>query len=130
MHIRKYVSIFLLSVYLISFTELNQLIKLPVFVNHFFVHKGKDARLTLAEFIDKHYTHEDDNDGDRDEDMKLPFKTHAACSNISFVSFVTESFDELFIAPFGIEKNTYANFQEQFLTSAYLATVWQPPKSC
>lgn len=119
-----------MSVYLISFTELNQLMKLPVFVNHFFVHKGKDARLTLTAFIKMHYTHEDDNDGDRDEDMKLPFKTHAGCSSIGFTSNIHQSLDELFIAPFGEEKNTYANHQEQFLTSAYLASIWQPPKTC
>ncbi|MEO6305597.1 MAG: hypothetical protein ABIP51_20710 [Bacteroidia bacterium] len=128
--IRKSFSIFLLSVYLISSTELNQFMKLPLFVKHFIEHKDKDAQLTLSEFIEIHYAHGDVKDADYDEDMKLPFKTHDACSGLSSVSFIPNNFENLSLKPLHSEENSYSHYQEKFLTSSWLSSIWQPPKSC
>lgn len=104
--------------------------KLPLFVKHFIEHKNKDTQLSLSGFIEMHYAHNDIKHADHDEDMKLPFKTHDACSGISSISFIPHNFDDLLIKPLRSEKNTFSNYQEKFLTSSYLSSIWQPPKFC
>jgi hypothetical protein len=104
--------------------------KLPLFVKHFIEHKGKDNQLSLSKFIEMHYAHGDVKDADYDEDMKLPFKTHNSCSGISGISFIPNSFIDLCIKPLSSKENSYSHYQERFLTSSYLSSIWQPPKSC
>jgi len=104
--------------------------KLPLFVKHFIDHKDKDAKLTLSEFIEMHYANADENDIDHDENMKLPFKTHNTCIGITSISFAPNSFEDLLIKLIPSEKNSYSKYQEKFLTSSYLSSIWQPPKAC
>lgn len=128
--LRKALSIFFLTIYLISSTELNQLMKFPLFIKHFIEHQDKDAQLTLERFIAMHYADQDINDSDQDEDMKLPFKTHNTCVSSSSVSFVPNNLGDLIINVVCSEQKSYSNYQEEFLPSSYLSSIWQPPKSC
>jgi len=114
---------------LISFTELNQLVKLPLFVKHFIEHKNKDAQLSLAGFIEMHYLNGDVKDADYDEDMKLPFKTPSTCFNL-VVSCAPTTFTELTISSQDSDENFYCNYKENFLSSSCLSSIWQPPKFC
>ncbi len=121
-------AIFLLSVYLISLTELSQLVKLPLLVEHFVEHKAKDNGLSLLEFLSEHYFEADDNDGDEDKEMKLPFKSHEGCINVTTIAFVPNNFHSISAKPVSEEKNSYSVYIEKFLPSAYLSSIWQPPK--
>lgn len=126
----KYLSIFLLSIYLITITELCQLIKLPFLVEHFYEHKTKNNKLSLIDFLIIHYAQEDDHDGDEDKEMKLPFKSHDGCINAIASQFIPSSFS------FSPSKSRltllhdYSTYVDQFLTSPHLSSIWQPPKSC
>ncbi|MDP1801412.1 MAG: hypothetical protein Q8L81_08675 [Bacteroidota bacterium] len=104
--------------------------KLPLFVKHFIEHKSMDSHLSLSGFIEMHYAHNDTKDADNDEDMKLPFKTHDACSGITGVSFISNNFADLSIQPLRSAENSYSNYQEKFLTPSCLSSIWQPPKTC
>ncbi len=104
--------------------------KLPLFVRHYIEHKGKDAQLTLSEFIEMHYANTDVKDADYEEDMKLPFKTHNVCAGVTSISFIPNSFEDLLIKPILSEENSYSNYQGTFLTSSCPSTIWQPPKTC
>jgi hypothetical protein len=53
--VKKVFAITLLTVYLISLTELKQLVKFPALVSHFIKHKQQDNRLSLLAFLDMHY---------------------------------------------------------------------------
>lgn len=128
--LRKTLSIFFLTIYLISSTEFNQLMKFPLFIKHFIVHKDQDSQLTLERFIAMHYADQDINDADQDEDMKLPFKTHNTCLSSSSVSFVPANLGDLTIKVVSSEQKFYSNYHEKFLPSSYLSSIWQPPKSC
>lgn len=119
-----------MSAYLISSTEINQLLKLPLFVNHFIEHKNRDAQLSLLDFIEMHYANGDVKDADYDEDMKLPFKTHTTCSVNSIFYFTSNNFAELAIKPQNSEEKSYVNCHEAFLTSYCVSSIWQPPKFC
>lgn len=127
---KKSISIFLLTIYLISLTELNQLVKLPVLIEHFIEHKQKNTDLSLLEFLDMHYAHGDVKDADYDKDMKLPFKSYDGCISISTIAFIPNTFEYLDAKPVFTECKSYFFFTEKFLEASYLSSIWQPPKSC
>lgn len=127
---KKLIAIFFLSVYLISLTELNQLVKIPVLIEHFIEHKEKNTELSIWQFLDMHYAHDDVNDKDYDRDMQLPFKSHDGCISSLMPVFVPVSFTTNLPKAIPSEKNEYSVYTEQFLNSAFLSSIWQPPKSC
>lgn len=71
---RKYFAIILLVFYLFSSTELSQVIKLPIFIEHFKEHSAANPKLTLFGFIKLHYFN-GDRCSDYETNMKLPFKS-------------------------------------------------------
>ncbi|MDO8998633.1 MAG: hypothetical protein Q7W45_02630 [Bacteroidota bacterium] len=127
---KRFLAISLLSFYILSITELNQLVKLPLLFEHYNEHKEKDSKITLLEFLSKHYAEDEDNDGDEDKEMKLPFKSHDGCINNISNAFVSNNFEGLFIKPNYSKNKPYYIYTEQFLTSTFLSSIWQPPKSC
>lgn len=128
--LKKLLSIFLLSFYLISITELSQLVKLPLLIEHFSEHKQKDGHMSLWKFLHIHYSQNKLNDADYEKDMKLPFKSHDGCINSIVSESVITSYYFLSAKPVFSQSNSYSSYTEQFLTSAYLNSIWQPPKSC
>lgn len=122
---KKAITILFLSIYLLSATEISQLLKLPKLIEHVKAHQ-----LSLWEFLCIHYGQGNVFDADYNEDMKLPFKTEnntvALTSSAYFPLLSTVSF----IVPAAFtEKNSYVVI-EQFIQSRYLSNIWQPPKSC
>ena len=128
--LKKIFVISLLSIYLISITELSQLVKLPALVEHFIEHKAKDTSLSLIDFLSNHYAQDNDHDGDEEREMKLPFKSHDGCINSIVSESVPSSFYYLPAKPVFTESKSYSTYTEQFLQSTYLSTIWQPPKFC
>lgn len=80
--VKKYFAIILLVFYLFSSTELSQVIKLPIFIEHFKEHSKANPGLTLFGFIKLHYFNGDPDAPDYETNMKLPFKKH----NLYFVT--------------------------------------------
>ena len=124
-------AIVLLSFYLLSATELSQLLKIPAFVSHFNEHQAEDKDITLWEFLHIHYAQGDVKDADYEEDMKLPFKTH----DIGFAQIsiaVPPSFlfilNEKPIVFFNKTKKQF--FTDEKVFNSYQSAIWQPPKSC
>jgi hypothetical protein len=105
-------------------------VKLPVLVEHFIEHKEKDKNLSLLEFLSNHYAQDDDHDGDEDKEMKLPFKSHDGCINTNIIAFIPNNFEGLSTKPTYTESKTYSIYNEEFLQSAFLSSIWQPPRSC
>lgn len=128
--LKKGIAIFFLSVYLISLTELNQLVKIPVLIEHFIEHKEKNNELSLWQFLNMHYAHGDVHDVDYDRDMQLPFKSHDGCVGSLIVVFVPGSFSNLVAKAIPTQNNEYSVYTEKLLSSSYLSSIWQPPKFC
>jgi hypothetical protein len=53
---------------------LDQLLRFPLLVKHFMIHKSENPGITLSMFIKMHYIDPQLFDGDYLEDMQLPFK--------------------------------------------------------
>lgn len=128
--LKKFLSIFLLSIYLISITELSQLVKLPLLMEHFTEHKQKDVDMSLWKFLQIHYSQNKLNDADDEKDMKLPFKSHHGCISSIVSESVPFNYYYFTSKPVFSHSNSYSSYTEQFLTSACLTSIWQPPKFC
>ncbi len=127
--LKKSISIFFFSLYLLSTTEARQLLKLPVIFQHYQEHRQENNQLTFLAFLDIHYMHGSPKDNDYDRDMQLPFKTPSDCiSTIAFAYVPTSlsiSIPKPVLETTGIK---YLRTKEAFLPSSYLSRIWQPPR--
>jgi len=127
--VKRFIAISFLLLYVFTAPELNQLLKLPMFVEHFIEHKTLDSKVSLIDFLYMHYTDHDIKDNDQDKDMQLPFKSHNDCAAVSFLPVLTNHVGiNLNLVPVVAEKTVFytaVNFQSSFLSS-----IWQPPKAC
>jgi hypothetical protein len=128
--LKKLIPILFLSVYLVSVTELHEFFKLPQLVEHFIEHKIEDKKTTLINFLVMHYSYADDGDDDKSKDMQLPFKSRNKCENLSNTGFITFHNIQISIKSEPIESKSHKIYSIDFVRSAYLSSIWQPPKSC
>jgi len=113
---------------MVSTTQLSQMLRLPVLVEHFIQHTQKDQDLSLWNFLVAHYDYHEP-DGDYEMDMKLPFMTpsdmamiivyfHPPIALPTLKNVVVEDIASAF------------NYIQPHITASYLSTIWQPPKNC
>ena len=85
---KKFLILFIIATYFFSTTELVQLLKIPVLINHFVEHAEEDNSITFMDYMVHHYGgHE--KDADWETDMKLPFMQHSDLLNIEYETFET-----------------------------------------
>lgn len=82
--------------FLVSSTELHELVRLPLLVSHFLQHRHSSQSLNLTGFIQLHYQGDHPDDNDDGEDRQLPFKSihdglKAEFTNNIFPGQLTES---------------------------------------
>ena len=125
---KKFFAISFLCIYIFSVTELHQLLKLPLLIEHYVEHKEANKDLGLFGFLQLHYFNGDVHDSDYDKDMKLPFKSHDTCVSYNLSSFVPsdEHSDSLKIISIVIDKSIA--YQEPAWSASFKSSIWQPPK--
>lgn len=64
----------LLGIVILFATPLQQLIKVPVLIEHYQEHKLRNGDLTFLDFMFMHYVSDDGVHDDDNRDMQLPFK--------------------------------------------------------
>jgi len=125
---KKAISIFFLSIYLLSTTEAYQLLKLPVVFEHFDEHRALNKHISFMQFLEMHYLHGDPQNADYDRDMQLPFKSCNGC-----ISPITASLTHM--QPISVEVPVEMNSSEElaepdsFIPSTFLNNIWQPPRA-
>jgi hypothetical protein len=125
--LRKIAPILLLSIYLASTTEIYQLAKFPLLVEHYISHKHANKDLSLWAFFCMHYNTDKVHDGD---DMKLPFKSHHRSLAFSITIAAPYTIEPEPTRP-GLHKlKAIPLHNEAFLPGAFPTPVWQPPKVC
>jgi len=124
---RKLLAIAFLSLYMFSSTECFELFKLPVLIDHFYNHKEEDKSINLWTFLCMHYAHGDVNDSDRDEDMKLPFKS-IDNSSFSAITLIPNNNFDLVTIKLKKEDKVKNNFYRNCFISSSHSSIWQPPK--
>lgn len=128
---RNMLSIFFLSLYVFSTTELFQLLKLPVLIEHYLEHKALDGTLSISEFMTIHYAEDHlanhPHDDDYDQDKRLPFMATSLTLNFVFVSPTIYFLESIKVdQEIPDIKIPYQN--DRLAVSTFLSTIWQPPR--
>ncbi|MBK8089566.1 MAG: hypothetical protein IPK31_17475 [Chitinophagaceae bacterium] len=126
---QKAICILFLGVYLFSSTELRQLLKFPLLIQHYIEHKEQDKNITVWKFLSIHYEEATVIDIDYDKDQQLPFKSHDGCAGSGLGSFMPTAFYSLVEKTCKEESVTYIISNEYLISSVYLSSIWQPPKA-
>ncbi len=107
-------------------TPLQQLLKLPVMVMHYFEHKEKNNKISFLDYLELHYAKGPVHDKDYDRDMQLPFKK---CS-VPFTAVVVLSGKISFTPaiPLHFLPGRRSLYVSPTLVPSYLSRIWQPPK--
>lgn len=125
--LKKHVSIFITLILLIFSTGLQELIKLPLLFQHYFEHKAINEGITFSTFIFDHYSSIPHTDNDEDRDNQLPFKS--IDQNSVLTSPATPPFHKYLLKNFSaVLRNCPIIYNDDHVPSAYLDTIWQPPK--
>jgi hypothetical protein len=127
--LKKLFAISFLFIYLFSTTELHQLLKAPLLIEHFMEHREENKDITLWQFLYAHYAMDHVKDADYDKDMKLPFKTHDNCV-ASFLNVYLPSAKVSIEKPVQLLQEKSFISKDQFLLTSFLSNIWQPPRIC
>lgn len=126
---KKTFAIFLVSLYIFSFTEISELLKLPVLIEHYGEHKAEDKDITILGFIALHYLNGSQKDSDYAKDMKLPFKMHDFSS---IISLANQDIPKIFAINLSLVKHfkeIKRNYYYTFHFSSYSEiSIFQPPE--
>lgn len=128
--LKKALHILLLGFYLLSCTELQELAKLPVLVQHYFEHKSLDSGITFSSYLVHHYNDVPHTDNDGARDNQLPFKTHDICAAGGLSPALPPSFGVSLRKVYQVlpkQKNLIDN--DHIPGSAFAGKIWQPPKT-
>lgn len=124
---RQLIAIVLLSLNLCTSTHFSELLKFPQLEKHYKQHQ-EEKELTFSEFVYDHYTKGDVHDADRDQDMKLPYKSIDFTHAVSFTVIPTIiSIDLIKTADFQ-ELKSPIRFYAAYFSSDNFSSIWQPPK--
>lgn len=127
---KKLICIVFLGAYLISSTELRQLLKFPLLVKHYAEHKEQNNNLGLLQFLAMHYNDEGIIDLDYSKDQQLPFKSQAGYTGAVLSAFEPTPFYLLIPKAEIALPVVHAISNESFISSTFRSSIWQPPKAC
>ncbi len=127
--LRKAVAIILLSLQLLTGTELCQLFKVPVLFEHYSEHRGGNEQLSFFSFLREHYLNGNKQDPDYLRDMQLPFKTNTGALIVSHsISIPVPGITLIPSAPDTESKQQYPFVQYTWLPSSPINSIFQPPR--
>lgn len=127
--VKKCIVYLLFFIYLMSFSEVRQMAKLPLLIEHYVSHETRDHSITFLSFLKIHYIDAQVHDDDYEQDMQLPFKKHDF--SIVSINLVTPpktiefSFEQK-VPNFKEEVGNF-DYSESFYPSIF-QKIWQPPK--
>jgi hypothetical protein len=116
---------FLIIVFLVSNTQLVQLLKLPTLFFHFFEHRAENNQISFLLFLNNHYAHAH-NDNDDNRDKQLPFMDFESIYNDLI------AIEPLFKQKHDIElpiTDIYLIYRPAYNLTTFHTSVWQPPQA-
>ena len=128
-NVKRLASFILLCTFLLTATGFNQLLKLPVLLEHFTEHKAENKSISFAKFLYMHYLGYDMNDNDQDRDSSLPFKSQAKTVAMK-VETAPQQLTVVCLQHLPVFSSGFVSCKAAGLSSAYLSCIWQPPRVC
>jgi hypothetical protein len=128
---RKLGVLFFLFIYLFSSTELSELLKIDLLIDHYAEHKGESSQISFSNFLYMHYIDHGIENGDGEKDSDLPFHSNSHNELVNFivptiipVNHYSISFVPVFKKD---EKKSFYDVHDS-MTSPFLSAIWQPPQ--
>jgi hypothetical protein len=109
---------------LLASTELHELWRLPILVQHFIEHNTAGLSTSVVDFITLHYGYSEPHD---ERDMELPFKQHDSCLT-SVVMAILPTFQIAQPASIAVS-HSYQFLELNLPLNFYRADIWQPPRA-
>lgn len=129
---KRLLSLFFLTVYLFSTTEVSQLLRFPILIDHYFEHKENNPEISVLDFFILHYDNHLENhpqNEDFDQDQSLPFIAHNNVLSFCFV-FPTSICFEIKTKTYTSLKPKILPADDLFSDNKFLSSIWQPPRFC
>ncbi|HET9825605.1 MAG TPA: hypothetical protein VFP87_09725 [Chitinophagaceae bacterium] len=120
---RSTVSILLLSLLTFTLTPLGEVVKLPVLIQHYYMHKQQDS-ISLLGFLKDHYSTRH-KDADQSQDEQLPFRT-VAVQGIGF-ALVPAMVRTSFVPRQELIKKVAVG--DSILPKQHLCSIFHPPRA-
>lgn len=129
--LKRVITILLIFIYLVSFTEIKDVLKLPSFIEHYQEHKANNSKLSIVNFLASHYFgNSKEGSKHTDDDSKLPFKAHdISCYTTIIIQDLPKTFELKYIFPKKIFEKKTQNFHysEKYINPHSLS-FFQPPE--
>ena len=124
---KKVVSISFLIVFLLANTELHEVLKVPLLLEHYILHKQEDKNQSFLTFLYKHYVLVQDHFHSQNDHDGLPLKTKDCIKyNPGIVSFLLIPYVRLQEVPYQLKQRIF--FKKVFLSNLNQGNIWQPPQ--
>jgi len=122
--LRKLLTISLLTLYLNSYTEVHELFRLPILLEHFSEHKQLVSDLTFWDFLVMHYKTDVNHDSTDDQ---LPFKVPGHSFTALSIALPAQKIN-LSETPLTVAIKHLFDYKESYFGSS-LDSIFQPPRS-
>ncbi|WP_276502714.1 hypothetical protein [Terrimonas pollutisoli] len=107
---------------------LQDIVRLPVLVTHYFHHNHSGRHFHFTDFIAQHYFNKGYHDKHPDEHDNLPFRHHDY--DVQQIIIVLASHDYSCALPpvYNVNRKNKIVFNQHFCSSSASSSVWKPPK--
>jgi hypothetical protein len=123
MPVKRLMSILLLALYLTSFTEMHEVLRLPILLEHYAEHKNQVSDMSFIEFLEMHYKSDVTHD---EHDSQLPFKVPGHSFTAQAIALPTQKIIVFKITPVTIVSYSFTYTEASF--SSPSEAIFQPPR--
>jgi hypothetical protein len=124
--VNKKAAYIFLAIYLLGATELSQLLKIPLLIEHYTEHKLDNGNLSILSFMYMHYVGDDGDTTDEQKDQNLPFKSaHFQMQNTVVFSLFKYELPKIFV---NMNCSVWPVMQSNSLSSIALGSLFRPPR--
>lgn len=115
-----------LAIYLLGATELSQLLKIPLLIEHYTEHKLDNGNLSLLSFMYMHYVGDDGDTTDEQKDQNLPFKSaHFQMQNTVVFAVFKYELPKIIV---NLNRSVWPVMQSNSLSTIALGSLFRPPR--
>lgn len=125
--LKKITAILFVSVYLFSYTELHQLVKFPLLIEHFREHRQEDKNISIWAFLKIHYLEKMVKDSDFDKDQQLPLRD-ADCNSMTATSICEFNLSAIELVTPNQLPRQFTVYKEENKPQFASFDIFQPPR--
>ncbi len=127
---KKMIVYFLLSGFLLSGTDIGQVLKTPFLFHHLNEHRSENPALGFSDFLQIHFVTPESHEQHHDHDPQLPFKNHDCSHHSEILKIFCRKTSAANMTPFVCSHGLSATpARDQLPPSNFFSDIWNPPKA-